>query len=453
MPAKNIKFTASWPADKYTIAFDANNGMGTTASVNATYDADAVLTANGFTRTGYSFAGWNTAKDGSGTAYADKATVKNLASDNGAKVTLYAQWTANIYTVTYRVDGNETAKQTYKYGETIKAIADPTKTGYTFKGWKETLPATMPANDITVDAIFEVNTYTLTYTVDGEFYKSFEVKYGEEIKAIAEPTKTGYTFSGWKNVPSTMPASDVTVTGTFTVNRYKLTFISDGKVFDEKTYEFGAAVKAPADPTKTGYTFAGWDKTVPATMPAEDTVITAKWTVNSYTVTFDTDGGSYIAPVTGEYGAAVTAPADPTKTGYTFAGWTPEVPSTIPAENITVKAQWSINSYTLTVKYVYEDGTEAEKTYAASVVYGAAYSVDSPEKEGFTPDAATVSGTMPADNVTVIVTYKSNAYTATFDADNGSEAEVRSSTDEGRLHICGLDSRNSRNNACERSFF
>ena len=91
MPARNINFTASWTANKYTIAFDANNGTGTTASVNATYDADAVLTANGFTRTGFSFAGWNTAKDGSGTAYADKATVRNLASENGAKATLYAR--------------------------------------------------------------------------------------------------------------------------------------------------------------------------------------------------------------------------------------------------------------------------------------------------------------------------------------------------------------------------
>ena len=426
MPARNINFTASWTANKYTIAFDANNGTGTTASVNATYDADAVLTANGFTRTGFSFAGWNTAKDGSGTAYADKATVRNLASENGAKATLYAQWTANSYTVTYRVDGNETAKQTYKYGETIKAIADPVKTGYTFMGWKETLPAAMPANDITVDAIFEVNTYTLTYTVDGAFYKSFEVKYGEAITATAEPAKTGYTFSGWNGVPSTMPANDVTVTGTFTVNSYKLTFMSDGKVYDEKTYDFGADITAPAEPTKTGYTFAGWDKEIPATMPAENTVITAKWNVNKYTITFDTDGGTDIPAITQDYCTDVTAPVNPTKTGYTFAGWTPEVPSTIPAENITVKAQWSINSYTLTVKYVYEDGTEAENTHTESVVYGAAYSVASPEKEGFTPDTAAVSGTMPADNVTVTVTYKTNAYTATFDADNGSEAEIRS---------------------------
>ena len=426
MPARNINFTASWTANKYTIAFDANNGTGTTASVNATYDADAVLTANGFTRTGFSFAGWNTAKDGSGTAYADKATVRNLASENGAKATLYAQWTANSYTVTYRVDGNETAKQTYKYGETIKAIADPVKTGYTFMGWKETLPAAMPANDITVDAIFEVNTYTLTYTVDGAFYKSFEVKYGEAITATAEPAKTGYTFSGWNGVPSTMPANDVTVTGTFTVNSYKLTFMSDGKVYDEKTYDFGADITAPAAPTKTGYTFAGWDKEIPASMPAENTVITAKWNVNKYTITFDTDGGTDIPAITQDYGTDVTAPVNPTKTGYTFAGWTPEVPSTIPAENITVKAQWSINSYTLTVKYVYEDGTEAENTHTESVVYGAAYSVASPEKEGFTPDTAAVSGTMPADNVTVTVTYKTNAYTATFDADNGSEAEIRS---------------------------
>ena len=78
-------------------------------------------------------------------------------------------------------------------------------------------------------------------------------------------------------------------------------------------------------------------------MPAENMTIKAKWTVNQYTLTFDTNGGSTIAPITQDYGTAITAPADPTKTGYTFAGWTPAIPATMPAENMTIKAQWRYN--------------------------------------------------------------------------------------------------------------
>ena len=79
-------------------------------------------------------------------------------------------------------------------------------------------------------------------------------------------------------------------------------------------------------------------------MPAENMTIKAKWTVNQYTLTFDTNGGSTIAPITQDYGTAITAPADPTKTGYTFAGWTPAIPATMPAEYLTVTAQWRYNS-------------------------------------------------------------------------------------------------------------
>ena len=78
-------------------------------------------------------------------------------------------------------------------------------------------------------------------------------------------------------------------------------------------------------------------------MPAENMTIKAKWTVNQYTLTFDTNGGSAIAPITQDYGTAITAPANPTKTGYTFAGWTPAIPATMPAENLTVTAQWRYN--------------------------------------------------------------------------------------------------------------
>ena len=125
---------------------------------------------------------------------------------------------------------------------------------------------------------------------------------------------------------------------------YTLTFDTNGgSAIAPITQDYGTAITAPADPTKTGYTFAGWTPAIPSTMPAENLTIKAKWTVNQYTLTFDTNGGSTIAPITQDYGTAITAPADPTKTGYTFAGWTPVIPTTMPAENLTVTAQWRYN--------------------------------------------------------------------------------------------------------------
>ena len=136
----------------------------------------------------------------------------------------------------------------------------------------------------------------------------------------------------------------MTIKAQWAVNQYTLTFDTNGgSAIAPITQDYGTAITAPADPTKTGYTFAGWPPAIPTTMPAENMTIKAKWTVNQYTLTFDTNGGSTIAPITQDYGTAITAPADPTKTGYTFAGWTPAIPATMPAENLTVTAQWRYN--------------------------------------------------------------------------------------------------------------
>ena len=83
-------------------------------------------------------------------------------------------------------------------------------------------------------------------------------------------------------------------------------------------------------------------------MPAINQTITAKWKINQYTITFDTDGGTTIDPITQDYNTAVTAPANPTKEGYTFDGWDKAIPSTMPAINQTITAQWIINQYTIT---------------------------------------------------------------------------------------------------------
>ena len=170
--------------------------------------------------------------------------------------------------------------------------------------------------------------------------------------AIDTPVLEGHTFMGWSPAWSETVKGSANYTATWDVNSYTITFVVDGEVYATLTQAYGSEVTAPEAPAKTGHTFIGWDKEVPATMPAQDLTITANWGVNIYTITFDTVGGSEIKPIVAEYGSAITAPANPTKTGYTFGGWDKAIPATMPAENVTITAKWTANKYT--VKF---DGT------------------------------------------------------------------------------------------------
>ena len=185
---------------------------------------------------------------------------------------------------------------------------------------------------------------TVTYKDGSGEYAKQIVQAGETaITAPADPTREGYTFISWdKAIPATMPAENMTLTAQWRINQYTITFDTDGgSAIAPITQDYGTAITAPAAPTKTGYTFAGWDRAIPATMPAGDMTIKANWAVNQYTISFDTDGGSNIAPITQDYGTAIAAPAAPTKTGYTFAGWDRTIPNTMPAEDLTLTAHWA----------------------------------------------------------------------------------------------------------------
>ena len=133
--------------------------------------------------------------------------------------------------------------------------------------------------------------YTLTYFVDGEEYKSFKIEESASVTPEAAPTMEGYTFSGWSDIPETMPAHDVTVTGSFSINSYKLTYMLDGEEFKSVDVEYKASVTPEAEPTKEGYVFSGWSD-IPETMPAHDVVVTGTFiepitiTAKSYTVEY-----------------------------------------------------------------------------------------------------------------------------------------------------------------------
>ena len=287
--------------------------------------------------------------DGNGTSYAPGASVPADVTE------LTVQWTAPTYTVTLHTNGgtiNNGNVTEYTYGVGATLPTDVTRTGYTFKGWYDNegltgSPVTAISNTETGNkeywAKWEINQYTITFdTVGGSTVASITQDYGTAIAAPADPTREGYTFIGWdKEIPSTMPAENVTITAKWVVNQYTITFdTAGGSAVASITQDYGTAITAPANPTREGYTFIGWDKAIPATMPAENMIITANWKVNQYTITFDSNGGSEIAPITQDYGTAITAPADPTREGYTFIGWDKAIPATMPAEDLTITAQW-----------------------------------------------------------------------------------------------------------------
>ena len=265
---------------RITNAWDVTYQPGENGDGNAVTDIkfyNDILTLRGklFTRTGYTQVGWATVDGGEKIYGLDAVYTQNEA------LTLYPVWNTNQYTITFdTAGGSEIAPITQDYGTNITAPADPTREGYTFIGWDREIPMTMPAENMTVTAQWEINQYTITFDTAG----------GSEIASI--------------------------------------------------TQDYGTAITAPANPTREGYTFMGWDTEIPTTMPAENMTVIAQWEINQYTITFDTAGGSEIAPITQDYGTAITAPADPTREGYTFIGWDKEIPTTMPAKNITITAKW-----------------------------------------------------------------------------------------------------------------
>ena len=146
--ANGATYYAHWTAHTYTVKFNGNgNTGGSTANESFTYGSAKALTANGFTRTGYTFSKWNTKADGSGTSYSNKQSVSNLTSTNGGTVTLYAQWTPNTYYVSFNGNGatsGSMSKQTFKYG-TAQALTNNAFSrgaAYSFLGWSTNKSAT-----------------------------------------------------------------------------------------------------------------------------------------------------------------------------------------------------------------------------------------------------------------------------------------------------------------------
>ena len=368
VPADVTELTVQWTAPTYAVTLHANGGTINSGNVTEyTYGVGATLpTADDMTYTGHTFVGWYDNENLTG------SPVTAISNTETGNKEYWAKWEANTYTVTLNTNGGtinsgNVTGYTYGVGATLPTADDMTYTGHTFVGWydNENLtgsPVTAISNTETGNkeywAKWEANTYTVTLNTNGGTINSGNVTgytygVGATLPTADDMTYTGHTFVGWYDNENLTGSPIAAIGGTETgnkeywakweINQYTITFdTAGGSVVTPITQNYGTAITAPADPTREGYTFIGWDKAVPATMPAENMTVTAQWEINRYTVTFDTNGGSEIAPITQDYGTAITAPADPTREGYTFIGWDMEIPATMPAENVTVTAQWQL---------------------------------------------------------------------------------------------------------------
>ena len=459
----HTSFAAQWKGNSYTIVFHFDQDSQITSEQKMTYGTAALLKQNTFVKTGFVFAGW---QDEDGNTYTDKQQVNNLTPEKNGTFDLWAIWEVKKYDLTLVFDnGEENLTTKYAFESDISGIADPDKEGYTFAGWYESetfegdeyLLGTMPANNMTLYAKWEINSYDLTFVLNnGDDNKVVSYDFGANTSEITRPEKLGYTFGGWYDneectgtpyVFGNMPAKNVTLYAKWNVNSYDLVFVlNNGDDNQTSYYDYGDAISAIATPDKEGHTFAGWYESasfsgepyVFGTMPAKNVVLYAKWDVNSYTITFVKNNGNEDVTVSYDYDEATSAIATPDKEGHTFVGWYESqtfegaqyVFGNMPAKNVTLYAKWEINSYDIV--FVKNNG---EENQTVSYDYDEATSaIATPDKEGHTfvgwyesqtfEGAQYVFGNMPAKNVTLYAKWDVNSYTITFVKNNGEQNDI-----------------------------
>ncbi|MBR1917267.1 MAG: C10 family peptidase [Bacteroidaceae bacterium] len=343
VPMTDVVVNGSYTINQYKVKFVADGVV----IQETTQDYGTAITApEAPAKEGYTFSGWG-----------------EVAATVPAKNVEYtAQYTANTYHLSFVVDGKAVLEMDTDYGSAILKPKSPSKEGHTFDGW-DNYPETMPAHDVVCTAKFKINQYNVVFTADGKVVSETKMDYGTAITAPEAPAKEGHTFSGWGEVDATVPARDVEYKAQYTVNQYTLRYVVDGAEYKSETLDFGEAITTAAAPTKPGFTFSGWSS-IPATMPAHDVTVTGTFADNPHTIVFKIDGEVYSTSVL-SYGASITVPEVPDREGYTFSGWG-DVVKTMPDNDLEYTAQFNVNSYTLTYlvdgkvynTYTVEYGTE-----------------------------------------------------------------------------------------------
>jgi len=364
MPANNVTYTATWTINSYnlTINYKYTDGTEARTSYSNSYNYNSHYSVNSPLIPGYT---------------ANTLTVNGImpASNRTVEVT----YTAN----------NDTAYKVEHYTENLNGgytlVGTDNKTGTTdtlTNGIAKTLSGftvqsfnqlNISGNGSTVVKIYYTrDTYKLTYMVDDVKHDEQSLKYEASITPLTYPTKTGYTFSGWSTIPTIMPASDVTINGSFNIVTYNVTYnLNQTGVTGALesnilvTYNVNTPLYSITSATSLSHSFDGWytdpingtEVTTLAGGEIGDVTLYAHWTANKYTVSFNSNGGSSVTPIDNIlYNETITKPSDPTKLGFDFENWYKEntltnkwdfTTDTVKA-SLTLYANWTETVYNLT---------------------------------------------------------------------------------------------------------
>lgn len=348
-------------------------------------------------KSGYKFVGWYDNENFTG------ESITEISAGTMGDVTLYAKWNALDYRISYELNGGTNAENPdgYDVSDLPVSLHAPSRTGYIFKGWYMgknrvlAIPVGTTGN-VVVSAKWEPITYTIDFDTNGGLPTLSSIDYTIESDSftLQEITKAGYTFDGWYNGETkvteitTGTYGNMTLVAKWTADLYTISYdLADGVNSPENptSYTIESGLITLKDPTREGYTFAGWYNgeqlvTTIDSNTLENISLTAKWTVNSYKLTFDVDGN--LTERTFKYGESITAIENPTKVGHTFVGWSEELPETMPANDITVEAKWEINSYDIT--YDLAGGVNNSENPTTYTIESGLITLKNPTREGYT---------------------------------------------------------------------
>lgn len=323
-------------------------------------------------KTGYDFKGWYLNAE-----LSDEFLPAKVYEDN---ITLYAKWEAAEFTITWdTMGGSEIEPSNFRYRTSISFPTAPTKAGHNFAGWymEETHDnqfqpnSLMPASNFTLYARWTKGQYQVNFnSMGGSSVAAVRGVFEDEFTQPDNPTKYGYHFGGWyldeefttEFTTFRIPDHDITVYAKWIPNDLSVNFVKIEGQVTTVTVKYNETVSRPDDPTLPGNTFAGWkirtkDGLVDYdfTSPVRDNItIEASWTKIAYTVTFESNGGSTVAPITQDYDTKVTLPI-PTQDGYDFVAWftdeacTNQVPAQyfMPLNGQTLYAKWDAKTYSI----------------------------------------------------------------------------------------------------------
>ena len=339
------------------------------------------------------------------------------------------------YTVSFNsAGGTSVSNQTVTHGGKASVPSAPTRTGYYFDGWTPSITGTTITSNTTFTAQWRIMNFTVSFNADGGSPTPSRqyIDYNSTVSTPTTPSKEGHDFAGWSPSLSTRITRTTTFTAVWSRKSYTVSFNSmGGSYVPSQTVYYGSTVSYPSTPTRQNYVFTGWSPYIYTTI-TQNMTFYAQWELEGHTVTFNSMGGSTVASQNVVNGNYASVPSDPTRTGYTFNGWVPNIYTTAITSNTTFVAQWLIKSYT--VNYNANGGS---LTPSEVVEYNHTATVpNDPVREnyiftGWTPSIST----RITKNTTFTANWKIKTYTVSFDTGAGGPKPANQTIDHGDLAI------------------